>query len=160
MADARTSELVEQVFLQSGGSVRARTRILAGTCGSGDDDSTSSPGGTAAAPRSSREARAAQTGCDAKTVFDGCPRTRTKYLTERVRCSCLNEKNATILKSRSMKTGLCSYCGERKDRQDLQCCVACASEQYCTARGHARRRIGARSTGESAKRSCWKTCTP
>ena len=65
-----------------------------------------------------------------KDGLDGCGRTLVKYLKERVPCSCLDEKYARL--KPQPKTGLCSHCGERKDRKQLKFCTACESVQYCS----------------------------
>ena len=63
-----------------------------------------------------------------KDVLTGCERSFVKYPKERIPCSCLDVKYALL---RSLpKTGLCWWCGERKDRKQLQFCVACKAVQY------------------------------
>ena len=59
-----------------------------------------------------------------KYAIEGCQCSLVRFFKNRIPCSCLDEKYASV-KSQQPKTGLCDQCGQRQERKALMVCSHC-----------------------------------
>ena len=65
-----------------------------------------------------------------RDLSQGCGRSLVQFYSKRIPCSCLDKKYAALKAQR--KTGVCTYCEQRKEHSRLMMCSQCRRQQYCS----------------------------